>query len=249
MPAEAYRYAIPAEWYKKYGIRRYGFHGTSYKFITEKTAKLLGKKPSETSLIVAHLGSGASISAIKNGSSVSNTMGFTPLAGLPMGTRSGNIDPGIIPFIMEREDLSANQVVEILNKKSGHRGTTGNIEDWRDINEARDDGNEDAKLAFDIATRKIAKYIAGFMTMLDDLDALVFTAGSGENGSNERAAIVKRLEILGFKLDAKRNRETQVIKGREGLISAKSSKYPIYALATNEEFMIAKDTMRLVTNA
>lgn len=246
MPPESYRYSVPENWYRKHSVRRYGFHGTSYKFITQKTAKILGKPVDEVNLIVAHIGSGASISAIKAGKSVSNTMGFTPLAGLPMGTRSGNIDPGVIPYIMERESLTIEQVINKLNKESGHIGTSKVSDDTRDVVAAAESGNEDASLAIKIFDRKIAKYIAGFMTMLPSLDALVFTAGNGENRNDLRADIVERLGIFGFKIDPKLNDQTIGFLGKEGLISAKSSKYPIYALATNEELMIAKDTAKIV---
>ncbi|MDR3125589.1 MAG: acetate kinase [Candidatus Nomurabacteria bacterium] len=247
MPPEAYRYAVPEDWYKKHGVRRYGFHGTSYKFITQKTAEILGKKPDKVNLIVAHIGSGASISAIKNGQSIANTMGFTPLAGLPMGTRSGNIDPSVIPFIMQREGLTADEVLSILNRQSGHKATAKVSDDMRDILLAAQAGNAQAALAYDIFVRKCAKYIGGFMTMLPRLDALIFTAGIGENGFETRQDIVQRLEIFGFKLDQKTNRSTIVRDGREGLISAKTSKYQIYTLATNEELMIARDTARIVS--
>jgi acetate kinase len=242
MPPEAYRYSVPEVWYKKHGVRRYGFHGTSYKFITDKTAKILGKKPSETNLIIAHLGNGASISAIENGRSVANTMGFTPLAGLPMGTRSGNIDPGIIPYMMKQENLTAQQVIDKLNQESGHRATSKVSDDLRDIKTAVEQGNTDAKLASDIFVRKVAKYIGGFITLLPRLDALVFTAGVGENGYEIREAVVKRLEILGFKLDQAANDQTVGWNGKEGLISAKTSKYPIYALGTDEGVEIARET-------
>jgi acetate kinase len=247
MPPEAYRYSVPRHWYEKYGVRRYGFHGTSYKFITEKVAKLLGKKPGEVNIIVAHLGNGASITAIQGGESVATTMGFSPLSGLPMGTRSGNIDPSIIPYVMEREGLSAAEVVNELNKKSGHLGVSTKYEDMRDLEKAAEEGDEDARLAMKIFARKCAKYIAGFMTMLDQLDALVFTAGIGENGPDVRAKIVGRLGILGFRLDADINTATVGWKGSEGLISDKTSHYAIYALGTNEELMIAKDTARIVS--
>lgn len=245
MPAHAYRYAVPKDWYTKHGVRRYGAHGTSYRFIVEKTAKILGKKPADTNLIIAHLGSGASISAIKNGESVDTTMGFTPLEGVSMGTRSGDLDASVIPFIMEREGLTADEVITKLNKESGHKGVSGVSDDLRDIEGAAADGNEDAKLALDIFAHKCAKYIGGLMTSLDSIDALVFTAGVGENGAETREAIVKKLEVFGFKIDEKINDDTRGFKGKEGLISAKSSKYPIYALATNEELMIAKDTAKL----
>jgi acetate kinase len=248
MPPEAYRYAVPKHWYHEHGVRRYGFHGTSYQFITKKAAEMLGKKPEKINLIVAHLGNGASVAAIKNGKSVSTTMGFTPLAGVPMGTRSGNIDPGIIPFIMERENLTAEEVVSKLNKDSGHQATTGNSGDWRDITPAALKGDKDAKLAFDIFTRKCAKYIGGFMTMLPSLDALIFTAGVGVNDITVRAAIVERLKIFGFKLDEKRNAETLGRKGKEGIISSKTSQYPIYTINTNEELVIARDTAKIIKN-
>lgn len=245
MPPEAYRYSVPEKWYKEYGVRRYGFHGTSYKFITERASEILKKPTDKLNLIVAHIGSGASISAIKNGKSVANTMGFTPLAGLPMGTRSGNIDPGIMPFIMEKEGLTIEEVIEKLNKESGHMGTSKVSDDTRDVIAAAEQGNKDADLAIKIFDRKIAKYIGGFMTMLPSLDALIFTAGNGENRNDLRADIVQRLEIFGFKIDDKLNDETLGFMGKEGKISAESSKYPIYALATNEELMIAKDTAEL----
>jgi acetate kinase len=245
MPPEAYRYSVPEDWYKKHGVRRYGFHGTSYKFITQKVAKILDKPVDKVNLIVAHIGSGASVSAIKDGKSVANTMGFTPLAGLPMGTRSGNIDPGIIPYIMEREGLTAAEVVSKLNRESGHKATAKVSDDMRDILIAAQAGDDDAALAYEIFVRKVAKYIAGFMSLLPRLDALVFTAGIGENGDETRLDIVKKLEILGFKIDDKVNHATIVRNGLEGLISTKTSKYPIYALATNEELMIARDTAKV----
>ena len=246
MPPEAYRYSVPKKWYTDYGVRRYGFHGTSYKFIIEKVSGILDKPEDELNLIIAHIGSGASISAIKNGKSVSNTMGFTPLAGLPMGTRSGNIDAGIIPFIMERESLTAEEVLSKLNKESGHQATSSVSDDMRDIIAAVEKGDEDAILAFNIFVRKIAKYTAGFMADLPSLDALIFTAGIGENGFEVREAVVKRLEILGFKIDKELNDDTVGWNGKEGIISSSDSKYPIYALGTNEELMIARDTMRIV---
>ncbi|MDR2524046.1 MAG: acetate kinase [Candidatus Nomurabacteria bacterium] len=246
MPPEAYRYAVPTDWYKKHGVCRYGFHGTSYQFVTARAAQLLGKEVGDVNLIIAHLGNGASVAAIRGGRSVATTMGFTPLAGLPMATRSGNIDPGIIPFIMERENLSASEVIDALNKKSGHGATTGTLFDWRDITPAALSGNADAKLAFDIFTRKVAKYIAGFMADLPSLDALVFTAGVGGNDHVVRAAIVERLGIFGFKMDDKLNAETLDRKGKEGLISDAKSTFPVYMIGTNEELMIARDTARIV---
>jgi acetate kinase len=246
MPPEAYRYSVPKHWYEKHGVRRYGFHGTSYKFIVAKLAKILGKKPEEVNTIVAHLGNGASITAIKNGQSVSTTMGFSPISGLPMGTRSGNIDPSIIPFIMERENLTPAEVMHELNRNSGHRGVSVKYEDNRDLTRAAEEGDANAQLALDIFARKCAKYIAGFMTMLPRLDALVFTAGLGENGAETRAMIVERLGIMGFKINDELNAATVGYKGSEGLISDRTSHYAIYALGTNEELMIAKDTAKIL---
>lgn len=246
MPAEAYRYAVPANWYKDHGVRRYGFHGTSYRFITEKAAKILGRRPEETNLIICHLGSGASAAAIEGGKSIATTMGFTPLAGLPMETRSGNIDPGIIPYVMEKENLSVDEVLSALNKSSGYKATSEISDNMRDIIIEAESGNQEAQLAIDIFSRKVAKYIAGFMTTLPRLDGLVFTAGIGEDGANVRANIVDRLKIFGFRLSAKKNEVTRAFRGTEGLISTKSSTYPIYALMTNEELMIAKDTAHIV---
>jgi acetate kinase len=246
MPDYAYRYAVPNEWYTKYGVRRYGYHGTSYRFITEKTAHILGKPMSKTNLIIAHLGSGASLAAVKNGKSADTTMGLTPLEGMYMATRSGDIDASIVPFIMKRENIQAESVINILNTESGLKGVSGVSDDTRDIEREAIDGNENARLAMEMLAFKAAKLIASLMVSLDELDALIFTAGNGENRWTIRAAIVKHLEILGFKIDNKINDGMVGREGREGLISATSSKYAIYQLVTNEELMIAKDTAKVV---
>ncbi|MCL2085756.1 acetate kinase [Candidatus Saccharibacteria bacterium] len=246
MPDYAYRYAIPTEWYTKYGVRRYGYHGTSYRFITEKLAHTLDKPVGKVNAVIAHLGSGASLAAVKNGKSADTTMGLTPLEGMIMATRSGDIDASIVPFIMKRENIQAESVINILNTESGLRGVSGVSDDTRDIEREAADGNENCQLALNMMTYKAAKLIASLMVSLDELDALVFTAGNGENRWVIRAAIVKHLEVLGFKIDDKLNDGMSGRDGNEGLISAPSSKYAIYQLVTNEELMIAKDTARII---
>jgi acetate kinase len=246
MPAHAYRYAVPKNWYKEHGVRRYGMHGTSYRFITEKLASELGKPVEKVNAVIAHLGSGASLAAIKNGKSVDTTMGFTPLEGVSMGTRSGDLDAGVIPYIMEKEGLSIDEILTKLNKESGHKGVSGISDDMRDLEMAVEaDNNEDATLAIEIFAHRCAKYIAGLMTSLDELDALVFTAGVGENGAEMREKIVEKLALFGFKVDGRKNLDTRGFMGKEGLISSEKSKYPIYVLGTNEELMIARDTAKI----
>ncbi len=246
LPDFAYRYAVPADWYTKYGVRRYGYHGTSYRFITEKLAQVLDKPVGKVNAIIAHLGSGASLAAVKNGKSVDTTMGLTPLEGMIMSTRSGDVDASIVPFIMKRENITAEHVVDILNKESGLKGVSGVSEDTRDLEREAGNGNEQAILALKMMAYKAAKLIGSLMVSLDDLDALVFTAGNGENRAMVRSNIVKHLEILGFKIDDKLNPDMVGREGREGLISSPSSKYPIYELVTNEELMIAQDTAKIV---
>ncbi|MDR0887127.1 MAG: acetate kinase [Candidatus Nomurabacteria bacterium] len=242
MPDYAYRYAVPTSWYTKHGVRRYGAHGTSYRFIVEKLSHILNKPTNKINAIIAHLGSGASIAAIKNGQSVDTTMGFTPLEGLSMATRSGDVDASIVPFIMTRENLTADQVIMLLNKESGHKGVSGFSDDTRELEAEAAKGHKDAQLSLNIFSHRAAKLIAGLMTSLDSLDALVFTAGVGENRFLIRADIVAKLGIFGFKIDDQSNNTLQGRNGDEGLISSSDSKYPIYELITNEELMIARDT-------
>lgn len=246
MPDYAYRYAVPSEWYTKYGVRRYGYHGTSYRFITQKLAHILDKPVSQVNAVIAHLGSGASLAAIKNGKSVDTTMGLTPLEGMIMSTRSGDVDASIVPFIMKRENVSAEHVVDILNKESGLKGVSGLSEDTRDLEHAAENGDPNSQLALKMLSFKAAKLIASLMVSLDDLDALVFTAGNGENRWLLRAAIVKHLELLGFKIDEDVNDGMSGRDGEEGLISSPASRFPIYELVTNEELMIAQDTAKIV---
>lgn len=242
MPAESYIYALPYEYYEKYKIRRFGFHGTSHRYITKRAAEMLGKDLNEVNLITCHLGNGSSICAVKNGKSIDTSMGFTPLEGLAMGTRCGDLDPAILPFIMEKENLSAEELNTLMNKKSGVLGISGVSSDFRDIEAARDEGNERAKLALDIFEKRVRGYIGSYMTELDHVDAIVFTAGVGENSVEMRESIVNGLKSLGIKTDAERNN----VRGEDKLISADDSSIKVLVIPTNEELMIAKDTLELV---
>ncbi|OLR65666.1 acetate kinase [Peptoniphilus porci] len=242
MPEESYIYALPYEYYEKYKIRRFGFHGTSHKYITNRAAEMLGKDVNEVNLITCHLGNGSSICAVKNGKSIDTSMGFIPLEGLAMGTRCGDLDPAIIPFIMEKENLSTEEVNTLINKKSGVLGISGVSSDFRDIEAARDEGNKRAKLALDIFEKRVRGYIGSYMTELDHVDAIVFTAGVGENSIEMRESIVNGLKSLGVKIDPERNN----VRGEDKLISADDSLIKIFVIPTNEELMIARDTRELV---
>lgn len=242
MPEESYIYALPYEYYEKYKIRRFGFHGTSHRYITNRAAEMLGKDVNEVNLITCHLGNGSSICAVKNGKSIDTSMGFTPLEGLAMGTRCGDLDPAILPFIMDKENLSTEEINTLINKKSGVLGISGVSSDFRDIEEARDQGNKRAKLALDIFEKRVRGYIGSYMTELDHVDAIVFTAGVGENSVEMRESIVNGLKSLGIKIDAERNN----VRGEDKLISADDSSIKIFVIPTNEELMIAKDTLELV---
>lgn len=242
MPAESYIYALPYEYYEKYKIRRFGFHGTSHKYITNRAAEMLGKDVNEVNLITCHLGNGSSICAVKNGKSIDTSMGFTPLEGLAMGTRCGDLDPAILPFLMEKENLSTDEINTLINKKSGVLGISGVSSDFRDIEAARDEGNKRAKLALDIFEKRVRGYIGSYMTELDHVDALVFTAGVGENSIEMRESIVNGLKSLGIKIDTERNN----VRGEDKLISADDSSIKIFVIPTNEELMIARDTKALV---
>ena len=241
MPPESYIYAIPYEYYTKYGIRRYGFHGTSHKYVAERAAYMLGVNIEDLKIITCHLGNGASVSAIKRGKCVDTSMGFTPLAGLSMGTRSGDIDPAIISFISDKEGLNAEEVVAILNKKSGILGVSGISSDFRDVEDAIAEGNERAELALNVFVRNVRFYIGAYIAEMNGLDALVFTAGVGENDMEARDLICNDLGNLGIKLDLIKNR----VRGKETIISRDDSKVAILLIPTNEELMIARDTYRL----
>lgn len=242
MPRESYIYALPYEYYEKYKIRRFGFHGTSHKYITNRAAEMLGKYVNEVNLITCHLGNGSSICAVKNGKSIDTSMGFTPLEGLAMGTRCGDLDPAILPFLMEKENLSAEELNTLMNKKSGVLGISGVSSDFRDIETARDEGNERAKLALDIFEKRVRGYIGSYMTELDHVDGIVFTAGVGENSVEMRESIVNGLSSLGIKIDPERNN----VRGEDKLISSDDSSIKVLVIPTNEELMIARDTKELV---
>lgn len=243
MPMYAYLYALPYELYEKYGVRKYGFHGTSHKFVAERAAAMLGKPLSECNLITCHLGNGASICAIKNGKSVDTTMGFTPLQGLAMGTRSGSIDPSIIKFLADKERMSVNEIDSYLNKKSGVLGISGVSSDFRDLHTAADQGNERAQTAIDVFCYRVRKYIGEYSAVLNGMDAVVFTAGVGENNSIVRKLVLKNLDFLGIQVDWEKNDQA---KGKEMDISIAGSKVKTLVVPTNEELAIARETRKLV---
>ena len=247
MPKENYIYPVPYEWYLKYGVRKYGFHGTSHKYVTTVMKEKLGKE--NVNLIICHIGSGASISAVKDGKCYDTTMGLTPLDGLMMGTRSGAIDPSILEYVCKESGESIGDVTNDLNKKSGLLGVSG-FSDCRDVEEAAAKGDERAILALNMYNDRIAKYIAEYYIELEGkVDAIIFTAGVGENGSEERSKIIKRVNALGIKLDEKVNDTIAGFKDvHEGIISAKSSKVAVWVVPTNEELMIIKDTYKIVNN-
>ena len=243
MPAESYIYAIPYEYYTKYGVRRYGFHGTSHRYVSERAAEMLGKEIADTKVITCHLGNGASITAINGGKVVDTSMGFTPLEGLVMGTRCGDIDPAIIDFICQKEGLSISEVYNSLNKKSGVLGISGVSSDFRDIEDAAMKGNERAELALKVYANKVKFYIGAYMAEMNGADAVVFTAGLGENGILMRRMICSDMENIGLALCPKRNE----VKGQEKVISKDESPVQILLIPTNEELMIAKDTYEIVS--
>ena len=242
MPKEAYLYGLPYEYYEKYKVRRYGFHGTSHRYVTLRAAEILGKKPEELNIISCHLGNGASICAIKNGKSVDTSMGLTPLEGLTMGTRSGDIDPAIIKFIMDHEGLDINQMNDVINKKSGLLGISGSTSDVRDLKEIRDGGDEMAALAIRIFAYRARKYIGSYMAALGHVDLITFEGGIGEFNQDVVAMIVRDLEDLGIKYD-----ESKIDTfGKEEVISTPDSKIKMMVIPTNEELMIARDAVALI---
>ena len=243
MPPESYIYAIPYEYYKKYGIRRYGFHGTSHKYVAEKASQMLNINLDDLKIITCHLGNGASVSAIKRGKCIDTSMGFTPLEGLVMGTRSGDIDPAIVTYIREKENLPQGKVNEILNKRSGMLGISGVSSDFRDIEAAVAEGNERAALALKVFAHKVKFYIGAYIAEMNGVDAIVFTAGVGENDVTMRELICNEMGNLGIKLDLVKNK----VRGKETIISMEDSKVKILLIPTNEELMIARDALKLVT--
>lgn len=242
MPKDHYIYPIPYEYYEKYGIRKYGFHGTSHRFVSERAAELMGGLKEDLKIVTCHLGQGASLAAIKGGKCLDTSMGLTPLAGIPMGTRCGDIDPAIVKYIMDTENLSINEVDTILNKKSGAFGISGVSPDFRDIEIEADKGNERAKLALDNYNYLVAQYVARYAVTLQGIDAIVFTAGIGENAGTTRKGICDNLKFLGVKLDDEKNNT----RGQEIEISTPDSKIKVFVIPTNEELVIARDTKNLV---
>ncbi len=242
IPEEAYMYATPYDWYEKYQVRKYGFHGTSHKYVSARCAEIMGKKPEEVNVIVCHIGNGASICAVKGGKSIDTSMGFTPLEGIPMGTRSGNVDPAIIEYMMNKKGKSAKEITNYLNKQSGYLGVSGLSSDSRDLVDASAQGNHRAQLAIDVQAKRIVDYIASYHVYMGGTDAIVFTAGIGENAQPTRENIIDRLSVLGAKIDPERND----CRGIERLISTDDSKIKVYVIPTNEEVMIARDTLALL---
>ena len=240
MPPESYIYALPYEYYTKYGVRRYGFHGTSHKYVSQRAAEILNVNIKDLKLVTCHLGNGASVSAIKRGVCIDTSMGFTPLEGLVMGTRSGDIDPAIVSYIVEKEGISYDEAVEILNKKSGVLGICGFSSDFRDLENAVAEGNERAILASKVFAHKVKFYIGAYIAEMNGCDAIIFTAGVGENDATMRQYICTEMGNLGIKLDPVKNK----VRGQERIISKDDSRVKIILIPTNEELMIARDTTR-----
>ncbi len=241
MPESSYLYSLPYNYYKDYGIRKYGFHGTSHKYVTQRAADLMNRPLEELRIISCHLGNGASIAAVKGGESVDTSMGFTPLAGVTMGTRSGNIDPALIPYIMEKTGKSAVEVLNVLNKESGLLGVSGFSSDLRDIEEKAQKGNERAELALEVFGERIHKYMGSYATRMGGLDAIIFTAGVGENSDIVRAKVLEGLEFMGVYFDATSND----VRGEEKFINHPYSPVKIIIIPTNEEVMIARDVVSI----
>ena len=242
MEPAAYLYGVPHRLYDEYGVRRYGFHGTSHKYVSQRAAEMLGKDIKDLKIITCHLGNGASVAAIKNGKVIDTSMGLTPLEGLIMGTRCGDIDPAIIPFMMRKEGLDADGVDNLMNKQSGVYGMTGISSDFRDIEAAAEKGDQKAIDTLDAYHTRVKKYIGSYAAEMNGVDAIVFTAGLGENGIDNRMAIASNMEYLGVKMDAEANN----VRGKERVISAADSKVKVLLIPTNEELMIARDTLALV---
>ena len=245
MPPVDYIYSIPYDFYQKYKIRRYGFHGTSHKYVAQQASEMLGIPLEHLRIITCHLGNGSSVTAIKGGKSIDTSMGFTPLAGLPMGTRSGDIDPAIISFLCEHENKSAEEMLEVMNKESGVLGVSGVSSDFRDLDTAINEGNERAKLAKDIFINSVKKLIGAYIAEMGGVDAVVFTAGVGENDRSVRWDVCEHMEYLGIKVDPEKNK----YRGRQMDISVDYARVRVLVIPTNEELVIAEDTKRLVEKA
>ena len=238
MPPVAYTYALPYEYYEQDKVRRYGFHGTSHKYVSQRAAAMLGKPIEELKLISCHLGNGSSITAIDGGKSVDTSMGFTPLAGLPMGTRSGDLDAGILEYLMHKHGYNIDEMLDVLNKKSGVLGISGVSSDFRDLESAAPQGNQRAQLALDVFDYSVKKFIGSYAAAMGGVDAIIFTAGVGENGPDTRANVVSGLEFMGVKIDPEKNNT----RGKEVDVATDDSKVRILVIPTNEELMIAMDT-------
>ena len=245
MPEHSFLYPVPYEWYGMYGVRRYGFHGTSHLYVSRRAAVLLNKKPSETNLITMHIGNGVSITAVKEGVSVDTSMGLTPLEGAVMGTRSGDIDPAIILFMIEKEGFYAEEIDSILNRKSGLLGITGKLMDRRDIDKAAAEGDRRCQLAMEIEAYRLRKYVGAYLAALGKVDAIVFTAGAGEMNSKLRAQTLVGLEGLGIKLDTQKNQKAQS-KEKELLISAEDSLIKVFVIPTDEEIVFIEDVVAIL---
>ena len=243
MPPEAYLYAIPYEYYEKYRVRRYGFHGTSHKYVAEKAAEYVGKDWKNCKIVTCHLGSGASIAAVENGKSVETSMGFTPVEGLVMGSRTGDLDLGAFMYIMDKEGYNTKEMNTLVNKKSGLIGITGNSQDMRDVRAGRDAGDERCTYAFNMFAHRVKKYIGAYAAIMNGMDVLVMTGGIGENAWFMREAILENMEFFGIKIDKKLN---ETIMGDAAVISTPDSKVKVVVYPTDEEYMIAKDTFDLV---
>ena len=241
MPEKAYMYAIPQRFYEKYSVRRYGFHGSSHLYVSHEAATLLGKEIEDLKIITAHLGNGSSVTAVKNGKSIDTSMGLTPLEGLAMGTRSGDLDPAIIEFLAEKENLTAKEIVNILNKESGVLGISEVSSDFRDIEDAAAEGNKKAQLALDIFYYRVAKYIGSYVAAMNGVDAIVFTAGLGENSPEAREEICAYLGYLGIEIDKEANK----VRGKTTLVS-KGTKPAVYTIPTNEELVLARECKKLI---
>ncbi|WP_227396629.1 acetate kinase [Jeotgalibacillus aurantiacus] len=241
MPESSFLYSLPYDYYKDFGIRKYGFHGTSHKYVSQRASEMLGRPLEQLRLISCHLGNGASIAAIEGGRSIDTSMGFTPLAGVTMGTRSGNIDPALIPFIMEKTNQTAEGVLDVLNKRSGMLGVSGFSSDLRDIELQSAEGNERARLALDVFSNRIHKYIGSYAARMNGVDAIIFTAGIGENSDVIRAEVLKGLEFMGIYWDPALNKT----RGEEAFINYPHSPVKVMVIPTNEEVMIARDVTRL----
>ena len=244
MPAESFLYALPYEWYQENGVRRYGFHGTSHKYVSERGAEILNKEYNDLKIITCHLGNGASVAAIDQGKVIDTSMGLTPLEGLVMGTRPGDLDPGIIPYIMKERNMTIEEVDQAFNKASGVLGISGLSNDFRELTEAAEKGNKRAELAIDIFCRRVKKYIGAYIALMDGVDLLIFTAGIGENAVDVRAKILSNLENLGIIINQDKNKS----RGKEIKISSDSSAVDVYIIPTNEELVIAREAKKIIEN-